>query len=155
MIRVFRPADVRRIREITADAFDGVSIDQNVEKRWGELNGVPWHERKGENVAKDTVDHPAGVFVAEAEGELAGYVICTVEHLTRSGHIRNLAVDSRFRGRGLGRALIERAEQYFRDEGMLYARIETLSQNAFCMEFYPHMGYEEVARNVHFFKEFA
>lgn len=153
VLRCYKPSDLERLREITIEAFNGVSIDQNIEKMFGALNGVHWQELKAGNVTKDTDDNPAGIFVAEKEGEVAGYITCSADRRALSGQIINLAVDGRFRGRGLGRALIERAHEYFREEGMLYARIETLEQNDLCMAFYPRTGYREVARKVYFFQE--
>ena len=153
MIRRYKPADMARLREITIDAFNGVSIDQNIGEGFGRLNGTDWGERKAARVAENPRENPDGVFVAVEAGEVVGYITCELDRHERSGHIINLGVDSRFRGRGLGRALMERAEAYFREAGMRYARIETLEQNTFCMAFYPHMGFGEVARNVHFFKE--
>jgi ribosomal protein S18 acetylase RimI-like enzyme len=37
-----------------------------------------------------------------------------------------------------------------RAEGMELARIETLAQNPVGMAFYPKMGFEEVARQIHY-----
>ena len=43
--------------------------------------------------------------------------------------------------------------QHFRDEGMEYARIETLQQNERGRRFYPKLGFEEVGRQVFYVKE--
>jgi len=153
MIREFRPGDLPRLKELTIEAFDGVSIDQNIERTFGPLAGTRWQERKSGHVANDVHNNAKGVFVAEEEGQVLGYVTSSIDRATKSGHIINLGVDRRFRGRGLGRALIERALRYFRDNDMHYARIEALEQNRLCMEFYPRLGFTEVARQVQFFRK--
>ena len=38
-IRPFRPEDLPILREMTVEAFDGVSIDQGVEREFGLING--------------------------------------------------------------------------------------------------------------------
>ena len=54
------------------------------------------------------------------------------------------------RGKGLGRRLIEHALDYFRREGLVYAVIETMAQNAIGEHLYPACGFQEVARQIHF-----
>ena len=64
--------------------------------------------------------------------------------------IPNLAVSASVRGHGIGRALIERALDYFRAEGMAFATIETMVNNPIGQTLYPDCGFEEVARQVHY-----
>src|SRR5262249_22285023 len=68
-IRSYRPADLPRIRQITVDSFEGVSIDRNIEARFGPVAGRRWKERKARDVAQDCAVNPAGVFVAELDGD--------------------------------------------------------------------------------------
>ena len=66
------------------------------------------------------------------------------------GLIPNLAVDSRQRGRGIGRKLIEFALNNFRESGLTHAKIETLDQNEIGQGLYPSLGFREVARQIHY-----
>lgn len=151
-IRRYRPEDLPRLREITVDCFQGVSIDQNIEKRFGPIGGVDWKKRKAAHIDQDCAANPEGVIVAEVEGEVAGYITTRLNHETRIGWIPNLAVDPRFRRQGIARALFDEAFAYFRENGMLAAKIETLDQNPIGSVFYPELGFEEVARQIHFVK---
>ncbi len=151
-IRGFRPGDLARLREITIACFDGVSIDQNIEREHGLIAGVGWKERKAAHVEDDCAANPEGVFVAEVGDEIAGYISCRLNARTRIGWIPNLAVDSRFRKQGIARALFDCAFAYLRENGMLGVRIESLEQNAIGSEFYPRLGFEEMARQVHYYK---
>ncbi|MBC8326105.1 MAG: GNAT family N-acetyltransferase [Verrucomicrobia subdivision 3 bacterium] len=54
------------------------------------------------------------------------------------------------RGRGLGRALIEHALEYFRNEKLAYAVIETMETYPIGQTLYPAAGFQEIARQVHY-----
>src|SRR5947209_3046431 len=117
-IRRYREGDLDRIRQITVDSFEGVSIDRNIEAQYGLVAGRDWRERKARDVTLDCEVNPEGVFVAEIGGEVIGYVTTRIDHFTGIGRIPNLAVDARYRGAGLGSAMIRRAVEYMRAEGM-------------------------------------
>ncbi|MDH7568669.1 MAG: hypothetical protein QHJ73_03685, partial [Armatimonadota bacterium] len=89
-IRPFRPEDLPRLRELTAICFDGVSIDQNIERLFGKIGGVPWQERKCAHIEDDCAADPSGVFVAEVEGEVVGYISSRLNRRWRIGWIANL-----------------------------------------------------------------
>jgi len=149
-IRPYRPADHDALVAITTRAFDGVSLDQNIEALYGVIHGVDWRVRKAGHIEADIAASPNSIFVAEAGGQPVGYVTCRVNHHTRIGGIPNLAVLPGHQGQGLGRRLLETALAYLRSLGMKFARIETLEQNARCMALYPKMGFREVARQIHY-----
>uniref|UniRef100_A0A7C2K127 GNAT family N-acetyltransferase n=1 Tax=Schlesneria paludicola TaxID=360056 RepID=A0A7C2K127_9PLAN len=150
VIRPFQPADLERLKELTVASFPGVTLEQNVEDALGELNGHDWRWRKARHIDADVAAQPDGVFVAEANGEVVGYITTRIDREAGQGRIPNLAVDERFRGQGLGRRLIEHALQFFRDQGLVYAVIETMAQNARGHHLYQSCGFLEVARQVHF-----
>ena len=70
------------------------------------------------------------------------------DHASGIGHIPNLAVRVGFQGIGIGRRLIDHAAA-----GMTHAKIETLETNAVGYGLYTSMGFEELARQVHFLKK--
>lgn len=150
MIRKYKPSDLQALRQITAICFEKVSIDKNIEDRFGCIGDMDWKERKMSHIDDDAAANPDGVFVAEVDGEIAGYITTRINNETRIGGIPNLAVLPKFQRRGIGRQLIEKALAYLQAEGMLYARIETLEQNPVGTSFYPNMGFTEVARQIHY-----
>jgi ribosomal protein S18 acetylase RimI-like enzyme len=149
-IRPYRPADLDVIKQLTVDSFGGVTLEQNVEAKLGQLHGHDWRWRKARHIDEDVAAHAAGIFVAEREGQIIGYITTRLDREAGKGRIPNLAVAAEFRGAGLGRQLIEHALEYFRREGMSYAMIETMAQNAVGNHVYPACGFVEVARQVHF-----
>ena len=66
------------------------------------------------------------------------------------GWIPNLAVDPSHQGKGLGRALLLHALDFFRRSGSQVAKIETLEQNALGQSLYASLGFKEVARQIHY-----
>jgi ribosomal protein S18 acetylase RimI-like enzyme len=149
-IRPYRPADHEALRDLTVAAFQGVSIDHNIEGRFGLVAGHDWRWRKARHLDEDAAANPGGIFVAEEDGRVVGYVSTRVDAEAGVGLIPNLAVAAGARGRGLARCLIGHALDYFRSRGLSLARIETLDQNPVGQHLYPACGFQEVARQVHY-----
>lgn len=152
-IRVFQPSDLAELKRITIESFNGLAMDQLIEQLVGPLPGPDWRWRKARHIDDDVAANPAGVFVAEEEGRILGYITTRIDRAIGKGRIPNLAVIPETRGRGLGRRLIEHALEYFRSEGMTVAMIETMATNEVGNHLYPSCGFVEVARLVHFAKK--
>ncbi len=150
LIRRYRPEDGPAVLSLTVEAFEPVSIDRNIEERFGPIGGHDWRWRKARQVELELTSYPEGSFVAECQGELVGYITTWVDAAAGIGYIPNLAVSAGRRGEGIGRALIERALAYFRNLGLSHARIETLEQNPVGQHLYPKCGFVEVARQIHY-----
>lgn len=150
VFRSFQPSDLPTLKRITADAFDGVSIDQGMEKLFGLINGHDWKWRKARHLDDDVQRDPQGILVAEYEGTILGCITTWMDHEAGIGHIPNLALVPEARGLGLGRRLIGLAFDRFRTHGLKYAKIETLVQNQIGCHLYTSVGFREVARQVHF-----
>jgi ribosomal protein S18 acetylase RimI-like enzyme len=149
-IRPYQPGDLTAIKDLTVSAFEGVTLEQNVEETLGVLNGHDWRWRKARHIDDDVAANAAGIFVAECDGVVVGYISTVIDRAAGKGRIPNLAVAAELRGQGLGRRLIEHALDYFRAEGLAYAMIETMAQNAVGHHLYQSCGFQEVARQVHF-----
>src|SRR5579859_6051791 len=120
-LRLYRPDDLGEIKRLTLESFSGVTIEENLESALGVLNGHDWRWRKARHIDEDVAANPEGIFVAESQGRLVGYITTRVDREAGKGRIPNLAVEAEFRGRGLGRELIEHAVEYFRAQGLAYA----------------------------------
>lgn len=150
IIRQFREADREAIKTITAICFEGVAIDHAMEERYGLIDGKDWRYRKVRHIDADIAANAAGIFVAEEEGQVVGYITTRIDQDTKVGGIPNLGVLPAYRGQGLGRQLIETAIAYAKKQGMLYLRIETLAHNPIGQYLYPSCGFQEVTRQVHY-----
>lgn len=149
-IRPFRPEDLDEIRRLTVEAFDGVSIDQNIEQQFGPIAGKNWQWRKGRHIDADAAREPTGIFVAWHAGRIVGSITTWMDHDAGIGHVPNLTLTADVRGRGYGRQLLEFALRRFREHGLTHTRIETLEQNPTARKLYESYGFQEVARQIHY-----
>ncbi len=78
--------------------------------------------------------------------------MCVYAHMTINdpdevpkgfAYVSDLAVLTPYRGRGLGRALLSRAEQYARERGATTLRLLVLSQNTVAKQLYIASGFRE------------
>lgn len=150
-IRRFQERDRAALHEITVRAFSEVSsIDRRLEDLYGEINGTTWRWRKNREIDQDIEAEPEGVLVAEEDGRVVGYITTVTDDTTRIGRIPNLAVHPEAQGQGVGKQLINAALDRFRDEGMQYAKIETLATNPTGQSLYPKAGFRELVRQIHY-----
>ena len=150
-IRPYQSDDLEAIKVITLAGFAGVSLDHALEEKLGgELAGHDWRWRKARHIDNDVAVHAEGIFVAEAEGEVVGYISTALDREAGKGRIPNLAVAASARGQGIGRALIGHALDYFRKAKLAYAVIETMDTNPIGQTLYPASGFQEIARQVHY-----
>ena len=149
-IRGYEPGDNARIRELTLEGFDGVSIDQNADGLLGLDTEPLWETRKWAGVKAELEASPSDHFVAVLDGEVIGYITTNPQPGAGIGQIPNMAVDARYRRRGVASRLIKHALEHLRSCGMRVAKIETLVQNAQGQTLYPRFGFREVARQIHY-----
>jgi len=149
-IRPFHPDDLDELKRITLDGFEGTAIDQNVERRFGILGNRDWRWRKTRHIDDDCAANPSGLFVAEEDGKILGFITTLLDRQALKGRIPNLAVAASARGRGIGRRLISHALDYFRREGMTFAMIETMANNEAGQHLYPSCGFVEIGRQIHY-----
>lgn len=150
MIRAYRKGDLDVLKEITIICFEGVSIDHNIEEKFGQFAETDWRERKAKHMDQDVNANSDGIFVYEDQGTLIGYITTRIDQESKIGGIPNLAVLPGHQGKGVGKALMKAAFDYFEEQNMSVAKIETLDQNAIGQNFYPRSGFTEVARQIHY-----
>jgi len=101
-------------------------------------------------------DRNHAVWVAELEGgEVAGWIHAFVKQLlesSREAEIGGLVIDEPFRGQGLGKALVERAERWAKAKRLksIYLRSNILRKGA--LLFYQKLGYK-VIKTQHAFRK--
>src|SRR5271165_6669582 len=99
VIRPYQPADRGAVVALTLAAFQGVSIDHNLDTLMGPIAGRDWRWRKSRDIEED-IDTPGSeLAVAEdaGNGTPVGYVTMAIDPESRIGWIHNLAVDASLR----------------------------------------------------------
>jgi len=151
-IRKYRRRDRERVLRIAEESFAGVCLDENIERHFGRIAGTNWRERKRESIDYDLRHNPQHALVAEADGEVIGFVALRIYPDQLMGHIANLAVAREWQGQGAGKMLLNGALAHLRECGMRYARIETLEQNFKAQKLYPAFGFQEIGRQIHYLR---
>jgi len=149
-IRKYNGSDLDQLKIITAICFKGVSIEQKIEERYGSIAGKNWPWRKQRHIDADVQANADGIFVAEENGQVIGYITTRVDYETKIAGIPNFAVLPGNQKKGIGRQLFDMAFECLRHQGMEYVRIETLDCNQIGLHFYPKIGFHEIARQVQF-----
>jgi ribosomal protein S18 acetylase RimI-like enzyme len=87
------------------------------------------------------------VLAADVGGEIAGFLVGMIRERTpvfvRSthGYITDIYVDPRFRRRGIGRRLVEAAEEWFAARGMDHVRLQVAAANEAGLAFWRSVGF--------------
>src|SRR5437868_2743775 len=98
-IRSYQQSDLEELKRITAESFGGpASLEQLLEQHHGVLNGHDWKWRKMRHIDDDVAANSSGIFVAEGEGRIMGYITTTIDRAAGKGRIPNLAVVAEARG---------------------------------------------------------
>ena len=100
----------------------------------------PWSRELFEEELKRTAAH---YFVVEAEGRVAGYM--GYWEAPQEAHIINLAIAPDFRGRGLGREMIEKCVEFARKRGARLATLEVRESNLAAQRLYERCGFKFIA----------
>lgn len=92
----------------------------------------------------------AQFLVAEADGQVAGYVVAL--EAADEGEILNLAVAEGGRRRGLGRALVQAMVASLQDRGVRQVFLEVRDSNAPARALYAAFGFKEVGRRKGYYR---
>lgn len=103
------------VETVTPEVYDGIYRNHK----------LTWEEAKtGQNHTLFS-EHPEWVWVLEKVGLVIGYVTFRLRPERDFGVIENNAVDPAYAGKGLGRFMYRHVLQYFREQGLRFAHVET------------------------------
>jgi aminoglycoside 6'-N-acetyltransferase I len=130
---------------------------------WLRMRLLLWPEIEGEDLFPEMVrmlaDPTTPVFVLERpDGGLGGFLEAGTRKYAEGcvtapvGYIEGWFVDADLRGRGLGHALVRRAEDWARSQGLEEMGSDTWLDNDVSIRAHLAMGYQEVERLIHFAK---
>jgi ribosomal protein S18 acetylase RimI-like enzyme len=89
----------------------------------------------------------------DASDALCGYALVWCHRGTRLSRLYSLAVAPSTRGSGLGRALLEEAEQQAADKGRLYMRLEVAKANSVAISLYESLGYRVFGEYIDYYED--
>lgn len=130
-IRNFEIPDIRRVKEIEEQSFlDGdAGLYLELYEEW-----------------------PEGFLVAEKEDKVIGFVVMVLTP-EGEGRVFALAVDSRYRGGGVGRTLLKAAFAVLRKMKIWYVLLEVRVSNVVAQRLYRSMGFAEIGFVPFYYKD--
>jgi len=151
-----------RIREATASDYDALcALFEEVDAL--HVANLPHIFRRPDGRIRDRehvlgliVDEDVGLFVAEVEGQPAGLVCAILRESPdipilvprRYAVVENMVVTKAFRRRGIGRALMERAQEWALAQGADSVELTVWGFNQSAVEFYRRLGFETVSHRM-------
>ena len=115
------------------------------------------HRSEMDEIFADTLQ-PVFVFV-RSNGKLGGYLEAGTRKYAEGcesspvGYIEGWYVDEDLRGGGIGKALVQAAEGWAREQGLTEMASDTWLDNEVSISAHLKIGYEEAERLVHFAKK--
>ena len=118
---------------IQSGEYSRFKVDRNIsEKKFEKLYKTWIIKSVNKEIAKE-------VIVYNFDGNIAG--LLTVGEKNNRADVGIVAVDSKYRGKGFGRALVETAENWAFDNGYKYMQITTQGYNLPACKLYKNSGY--------------
>jgi len=130
-VRSFEKADINQVLEIEVASFleGDAQLYLELHEEW-----------------------PQGFLVAEFEGTVVGFIVLVLTP-EGEGRIFALAVDARFRGKGVGRMLLKAAFIILRKRKIGYVRLEVRLTNYVAQQLYRSMGFMEIGLVPYYYKD--
>ncbi len=120
-------------RIMTPDDWDGVA------KVWEDHEGTNPVDDSPEGFAKYLRRNPATSFVAVDNGRIVGTILAG--HDGRRGIFHHVSVLKEYQKQGIGRMLVESAEEALRKEGINKVLLVVFTHNDSGNAFWEHMGF--------------
>lgn len=149
---VIRRADAHEI-----DALARMAKRSHLDSRFFKDRGFPVHraeELYAEWIRRDHRQHAVLTAICPTTGEPAGYVTCQISAQPRSGRISLIAVAASHQGRGVGRALVEAALDWFHTAACTEVRVATQASNVAAQRLYQAAGFRTVESTVWYHRWF-
>ncbi len=130
---------IKQLTKLYIDAYKG--LERYAYTKPKDVRGyIEWLFRRDKNgffVAFDQKGKPIGFLGADSNWVKNGYPI---------GEIHELVVSPHARGKGLGKALIEQALQYFKEKGLKRSGLWVGEHNLKAKKLYMDCGFKEVGK---------
>lgn len=152
VIREYKPQDFQSVVNLTNKIQEYfVAIDKTGYKK--PFSSQDDSEKYVEHVLKDVSDMNGAFYVAVKNNFVVGFIYGVIiseknvlhkltHHSRLEGWIGLLYVDEGYRGQGLGKRLIERVKDYFKEKGCSSMRLVVDSNNINAINHYSNLGFE-------------
>jgi len=120
-----------------------ISNYQDIFKLWTSTPGMGLRnlDDSKEGIDKFLRRNPTTNFIAEEDGKIVGSILCG--HDGRRGYVYHTAVDMRYRGKGIGKKLVNSVINALKREGINKAALVVFNNNEVGNGFWRSMGWEK------------
>ena len=122
-----------KVRVMVPEDWDGIAEVWKTHEGTNPVDDCP------EGLAKYLSRNPTTSFVAEDGGRIVGTILAG--HDGRRGLFHHVVIAQDHRGQGIGRMLVEAAEEALRKEGISKVLLVVFKDNGNGNEFWEHMGF--------------
>ncbi|UTW60761.1 GNAT family N-acetyltransferase [bacterium SCSIO 12741] len=116
------------------------------------LDSYPFDKARAEKMIESLMAHPdwGKIYLINHQKEIAGYIILTLgfsfEHGGRDAFIDELYLKPEYRGQGIGKIVLERAEKKARELGIQALHLEVEKHNSRAHKLYLDQGFKSQDR---------
>lgn len=106
-----------------------------------------------EAILKDCREKDGKIFVTETNNKIIGFAWCCVEEeptdlmyyepLRKVVYVGDLFVLEEYRSQGVGRGLVNKIEDYAKEKGLYFIKLQTNAKNNLARDIYKNLGFEE------------
>jgi len=118
-------------------------------ERFYAIDGYPFRPERTRRALEEFIADPrhGSLRLIEADGAVAGYAVLAVvysfEFGGKNAFIDELYLEPEFRGRGIGRAAVERLARIAADDGITALHLEAEHHNTAAIELYRRFGFHD------------
>lgn len=136
------PAEIRKAR--ASDVDDLAAIE----------NAVFASDRISRRSFRKLIEREtAETLIGECDGKVAGYAIVLFRKGSGVARLYSIAVGLEFAGRGVGRLLLEAAEDTAFEHGRMMLRLEVREDNQRAIRIYEQSGYRKIGREPGYYED--
>ena len=108
------------------------------------------------------LDSPETFVVAENNNKIIGYIMCRIEYgfsilkkmsLARKGHVVSFAVLEEYRGKGIGKKLVEQSIEGMKIKKCNESYLEVRTDNIPAIKLYENLGFNKIATLNTYYKD--
>jgi ribosomal protein S18 acetylase RimI-like enzyme len=161
ILRQAQGEDMPRIDDITITCYSAIwesYVNMLGEECYQAVRRDPhltWEERKIGQVHHLFKDHPDWVWVLEQDGDIIGFVTFMLFPDQKYGHIDNNGVAAQHIGEGWGKFMYQHVLQYFRQQGLKFAHVDTGVDDAHipARRTYESVGFDRKVPSVEYWQD--
>lgn len=139
IIRRYEQKDAKDVIEL-AKRFNGVSYMRYRDQ-------AKMEAKQRDLALKAVKENTENIFVAEDQGELFGYIELTIQEdyftKKRQAYVSAISVASQGEGKGIGKALMKKAEEWALSHGLTEVILDVFKNNERAVGLYEHLGYQQ------------